>query len=78
MDTRHAPGNRDPFRRPDQGTETAPVDLVELVELRYAVTAQRRTGLGSIVSGFALLGVLAVIAILAIATSTGWSVVRGY
>ena len=79
MDTRGTSGSRDSFRPvAELGTETVPVDLVELVQLRYEVTARQGAGLGAAPYVFALLGVLAIIAVLAIATSTGWSVVDAY
>jgi hypothetical protein len=63
---------------PEGWIEVVPRERVELVELRYAVTAPHGTGLGGLLYVFALLGVLATIAVLAIATSSGWSVLRAW
>ena len=79
MDTRHAPGNRESFRPAfELGTDTGPIDLVELVELRYGVSPRGHTSIGSIVSAAALFALLTVILLLAIATSGGWSVLHNY
>jgi hypothetical protein len=79
MDTRRATGPGNPIRpAAELGTETVPVNLVELVELRYAITTRQGSGLGGLVYTLAVLGVLAVIAILAIATSSGWSILATY
>lgn len=77
MDTRRIPGSQPTSSPAEIGTETVPVNLVELVELRYVVTARGRTGLGSIIPAIVLFGVLATIATLAIATSNGWSILTG-
>ena len=75
MDTWHIFGS-DPSFRPaaELGTDTAPIDLVEVAQVRYIVTSRNAQGFRAIVSTFALIAVLAVIAVFAIATSTGWSV----
>ena len=75
MDTWHALGP-DPSFRPaaELGTDTAPINLVELAQVRYIVRWGKTQGLGAIVSTFIVIAVLAVIAVFAIATSTGWSV----
>jgi hypothetical protein len=79
MDTRRITGSRDRAPSPvEVSTETGSIDLVELVELRTTITARRRHGLRAELYAFALLGVLAVIALLAIATSSGWTILDAY
>ena len=79
MDTRRISRSRDSSdQAAELGTETVPVDLVELVEIRYVVTARGRAGIGTIVPAILLLAALATIAALAIATSTGWSVLNAW
>ena len=79
MDTRRVPGTQQSFRPPvELGTETRPVDLVELARVRSTLTVRGASGFVPVISGFAVLGVLTVIALLAIATSAGWSVLDAY
>ena len=79
MDTRRVTGSREASApAAELGTDTVPVDLVELVELRSTITARRRHGLRAELYALALLGVLAFIAVLAIATSNGWSILDAY
>ena len=77
MDTRRISGPADRIRSAaEPGTDTVPIDLVELVELRSSTTARHGSGLGATLYVFALLGVLAVIVALAIATSGGWTILN--
>ena len=79
MDTRRAFGPDNSFRPArDLGTDTVPVDLVELARVRSTLTVRGTSGFWPVISSFALLGVLTVIALLAIATSAGWSVLDAY
>jgi hypothetical protein len=79
MDTRRVSGTHQSFRPPvELGTETVPVDLVELAKVRATLTVRGTSGFWPVISTFALLGVLTVIALLAIATSAGWSVLDAY
>jgi hypothetical protein len=79
MDTRRISGSRESSQPPvEVSTDTGSIQLVELVELRSSITARRRHGLGAELYAFALLGVLAIIATLAIATSSGWSILDAY
>ena len=79
MDTRRISRSQDASdQAAELGTETVSADLVELVELRYVVSARGRTGIGAIVPAIMLLAALATIAALAIATSTGWSVLNAW
>jgi hypothetical protein len=79
MDTRRASASGESFRPgAELGTETVPIDLVELVELRYVVTPRGGAGLKAMVSALVLLAAVATIATLAIATSGGWSVLDAY
>ena len=79
MDTRRAFGPDNSFRpAADLGTDTVPVDLVELARVRATLTVRGTSGFWPVISTFALLGVLTVIALLAIATSAGWSVLDAY
>ena len=75
MDTWHVFRSNPSFRpAAELSTDTAPIDLVELVRVRYNVRWGKAQGLGAVVSTFVVIAVLAVIAVFAIATSTGWSV----
>ena len=79
MDTRRGSGTQQSSRpSAELGTETVPVDLVELARVRSTLTVRGTTGFFPVISGFALLGLLTVIALLAIATSAGWSVLDAY
>jgi hypothetical protein len=79
MDTRRISGSRESSQPPvEVSTDTGSIQLVELVELRTTISARRRHGLRAELYAFALLGVLAIIAILAIATSSGWSILDAY
>ena len=79
MDTRRVSGTQQSVRHSfDLGTETDPVDLVELARVRSTLTVRGAAGFWPVISSFALLGVLTVIALLAIATSAGWSVLDAY
>ena len=78
MDTRRGSGSRDPMQTiVEVGTDTGHIELVELAHARYVVASRGPRDLGAILSLFALIGVVTVIAILAIATSAGWDVVLG-
>lgn len=79
MDTRRISGSRDSFRPvAELGTDTVPVDLIELARVRPIATMRGSTGLAAAGSAFLLIGALAAIMVLAIATSVGWSILRGY
>ena len=78
MDTRRTPGPGDGSRTlVEIGTDTGHVELVELAHARYIVEARGPRDLGALLSMFALIGVVTVIAIFAIATSAGWSILLG-
>ena len=79
MDTRRFSSSQDSSDSvAELGTDIVPVDLVELVELRYAVSARGSTGIVTIVPALLLFAALATIAALAIMTSTGWSVLNAW
>ena len=79
MDTRRADHSRQPLRSAvELGTDTGSFDLVELVEIRYAVSPRHHTSVGSIISGLAVFAVVLAIVSLAIATSQGWSILDAY
>lgn len=79
MDTRRVAGSRESFGpAAELGTETVPLSLVELAEVRAIVTLRGSQGFSALMSNFAVIGILAVIAILAIATSAGWSILDAY
>ena len=79
MDTRRVAGTRESFgSAAELGTETVPVELVELSDVRSIVTARRAAGSAAILSTVVVLGVMTVIALLAIATSAGWSILDAY
>ena len=79
MDTRRAFGPDSSYRpAAELGTDTVPIDLVELVRVRSTVTLRGTSGFWPAISTFAVLGVLTVIALFAIATSAGWSVLDAY
>jgi hypothetical protein len=79
MDTRRVPGTQQSFRPAlEQGTESVPVDLVQLARVRATLTVRGSTGFWPVISTFVQLGLLTVIALLAIATSAGWSVLDAY
>jgi hypothetical protein len=79
MDTRRVPGTRESFLpAAELGHDMASASLVELVELRYAVVPRGRTSLGTVVPAIVLTGVVAAIALFAVATRAGWSVLNAY
>ena len=79
MDTRHVPGTREPSRQePELGIETVSIDLVQLAEVRSMTTIRGTDGFWAMLSSLLLLGIAIVIALLAIATSAGWSIVDAY
>jgi hypothetical protein len=79
MDTRRVFGPDSSFRPPAElGTETVPVDLVELAAVRSTLTLRGTPEFWPVISTFAVIGILTVIALLAIATSAGWSILDAY
>jgi hypothetical protein len=75
MDTWHSFGSDLSFRPAgERGTDATKVDRVDLAEVRYIVRPRGAQDLRSIASTFVAIAVLTVIAVFAIATSTGWSV----
>lgn len=80
MDTRRMQGSSLDPRTPaaELGTETVPLDLVELFELRSSVAIRGRWGVASVVPALVLLGIVTIIATFAIATSSGWSIVMNF
>ena len=75
MDTRRASGPADSHPTAELGTETGPISLVDLVELRGVITMGGSTRLRDLVPALILFAVVSVIATFAIATSRGWSIV---
>jgi hypothetical protein len=79
MDTRRVPATSEFFQATaEPGIETAPIRLPELVELRFVVMPRGGFGLASIIPAMILTAIVAVIAVLAIATNAGWSVLDAY
>jgi hypothetical protein len=75
MDTRRiAATNQALLAAPERRLETIPFDTVELVEVRYIVMRRGRAGFGALVPALVLTAILATIALLAVATQSGWSV----
>jgi hypothetical protein len=75
MDTRRiAATNQALLAAPERRLETIPFDTVELVEVRYIVMPRGRAGFGALVPALVLTAILATIALLAVATQSGWSV----
>ena len=78
MDTRGATRSSDPARTlVEVSTDTGRVQLVELSHARYVVASRGSRDLGAMLSMLVVIGAVMAIAIFAIATSAGWSVVLG-
>ena len=73
MDTRRTTATNEPAPAPDRGFDTAPFDLVELVELRPVIVVRGTSGLGALIPAVILTAAVMTIAFLAIVTRAGWS-----
>jgi hypothetical protein len=79
MDTRRVAGTRESFGpAAELGTDTGPLDHPKLAEVRSILTVRGTPGLAAVISSLLMLAVITVIAVLAIATNAGWSILDAY